>query len=123
MRSEPGRPVVRRRHGGRRTTSLVRTALDPTIKTTPTVGDLSDDDFDVGTNSYTIIVNPSVHQRLVTPGALDFTLQRPPYHRRAGHLVLHIGGAAFRLSEATVSGPKPSDGPTPAWTGPGRSTS
>ena len=72
---------------------------------TPTVGDLSDDDFDVGTDSYTINLISVGSSTAVTPGALDITLSDRLSAAERGNLVLHIGGAAFKLSEATVSGP------------------
>ena len=71
---------------------------------TPTVGDLSDDDFDVGTNSYPIDGIIVGAQTAVTPGLLVFTLGEILTAAEKDILVLHIGGAEFKLSEATVSG-------------------
>ena len=72
---------------------------------TPAAGALSDDDFDVGTNSYTIKLISVGSSTAVTPGSLDITLSARLSAAERGNLVLHIGGAAFKLSEATPSGP------------------
>ena len=71
---------------------------------TPVVGALSDNDFDVGANSYTIRVILVGSSTAVTPGALNVTLAAALSDADRAKLVLHVGGAEFKLSEATVSG-------------------
>ena len=71
---------------------------------TPVVGALSDNDFDVGANSYTILAILVGSSTAVTPGALNVTLAPALSDADRAKLVLHVGGAEFKLSEATVSG-------------------
>ena len=64
-------------------------------------GALSDDDFDVGTNSYTIIAIVVGSQTSPNPGALTFTFDSSTRPTTADRdiLVLHVGGAAFAFSD------------------------
>ena len=71
---------------------------------TPAAGALSDNDFDVGTNSYTIKTILVGSSTAVTPGALNFSLSDRLSAAERGNLVLHVGGAEFKLSKATPSG-------------------
>ena len=69
-----------------------------------TVGALSGDGFDAGTNSYTIVGISVDSQTAPTPGALDFSFAgstRPAAADR-DNLFLHVGGAAFRFSGAAI---------------------
>ena len=71
----------------------------------PTIGALSDTDFDVGTNSYTIDAIVVGAQTAATPGALIFTFDSSTRPTAAdwGNLVLYFGGGDFKFSEAPVS--------------------
>ena len=67
----------------------------------PDVGGLSDDDFNFGTNPYTINGITVDSQTTSAPGALNFTFDgstRPTTADR-DKLVLHVGGAAFAFSD------------------------
>ena len=72
-------------------------------QTTPDVGGLSDDDFDVGTNSYTIWAIAVSSSTAPTPGSLNFTfdLSTRPTAADRDKLVLHVGSAAYRFSDVT----------------------
>ena len=72
---------------------------------TPVVGDLSDEDFDVGTNSYTIWAIAAGSSTASTPGALNLTFDNStrPTTADRDKLVLHVGRADYRLSQASVS--------------------
>ena len=70
---------------------------------TPVVGGLSDDDFEVGTNSYTIWAIFVGAGTWLNPGSLNFTFAsntRPSAADR-DNLVLHVGSAAYRFSDVT----------------------
>ena len=70
-------------------------------------GALSDDDFDVGTNSYTIIAIVVGSQTSPDHGALTFTFDSSTRPTTADQdiLVLHVGGAAFAFSDpSSVTG-------------------
>ena len=64
-------------------------------------GDLSDEDFDFGANSYTIEAIIVDSQTTATPGALTFTFdsETRPTPAVRDNLVLHVGGAAFEFSD------------------------
>ena len=73
----------------------------------PDIGALSDDKFDVGTNSYTISENTFNSQTGSTPRALNFVFDsatRPTAADR-GKLVRHVGSFAFAFSEVTPHTP------------------
>ena len=72
---------------------------------TPVVGGLSDVDFDFGTNSYTIFAIFVGSQTAALPGSLglSFSPSTRPTAADREKLVLHIGSAAYRLSQASVS--------------------
>ena len=65
------------------------------------LGDLSDEDFDFGANSYTIEAIIVDSQTTATPGALTFTFASAtrPTPAVRDNLVLHVGGAAFEFSD------------------------
>ena len=70
-------------------------------------GDLSDEDFDFGANSYTIIAIAVGSQTSPAPGALTFTFDSSTRPTTADQsiLVLHVGGAAFAFSDpSSVTG-------------------
>ena len=70
---------------------------------TPVVGGLSDDDFEVGTNLYTIWAIFVGAGTWLNPGSLNFTFAsntRPSAADR-DNLVLHVGSAAYRFSDVT----------------------
>ena len=70
---------------------------------TPVVGGLSDDDFEVGTNSYTIWSIFVGAGTWPNPGSLNFTFAsntRPSAADR-DNLVLHVGSAAYRFGDVT----------------------
>ena len=70
---------------------------------TPVVGGLSDDDFEVGTNSYTIWAIFVGAGTWPNPGSLNFTFAsntRPSAADR-DNLVLHVGSAAYRFGDVT----------------------
>ena len=70
-------------------------------------GDLSDTDFGVGTNSYTIIAIVVGSQTSPDHGALTFTFDSSTRPTTADQdiLVLHVGGAAFAFSDpSSVTG-------------------
>ena len=72
------------------------------FQTTPEVGALSDDDFDVGTNSYTIFAIVVSSQTAQHPGSLglSFSPSTRPTAADREKLVLHVGSAEYRLSQA-----------------------
>ncbi len=77
-------------------------------------GALSDNDFDVGPSSYTISAITVGSQTTPTPGALNFTFDsstRPTAADR-DNLVLHVGGAPYKLSEAAIQGGRSFTWPT-----------
>ena len=65
------------------------------------LGDLSDEDFDFGANSYTIEAIFVDSQTTATPRALTFTFDSStrPTTADQDNLVLHVGGAAFAFSD------------------------
>ena len=70
---------------------------------TPVVGDLSDDDFEVGTNSYTIWSIFVGAGTWPNPGSLNFTFAsntRPSAADR-DNLVLYVGSAPYRFGDVT----------------------
>ena len=70
---------------------------------TPVVGGLSDDDFEVGTNSYTIWSIFVGAGTWPNPGSLNFAFAsntRPSAADR-DNLVLHVGSAAYRFGDVT----------------------
>ena len=72
----------------------------------PTFGDLSDEDFDFGTNSYTISSITVDSQASPTPGSLKFSFasHTRPTPADRDKLVLHVGSASYSFGRCYSRG-------------------